>query len=104
MDIVQYVLLWATACASTGLYLYKYDVQVKPASMVALVAWSSLAFRGGSIERVSRGEPVSIAGASIVQAFCVFLALVSGFVLIANWLKVYPTEEMVNDPNSGDSP
>ena len=102
MFAVQYVLLWVTAACATGLYLYKYDEQVKPVSMVAFASWSALAFRGGTLTWVSQGEVVPVAGAGIVRAFCVFLAIVSAFVLIGNWLEVYPTEEMVNDPNNGD--
>ncbi len=102
MDVIQYVLLWGTGLAATYLYLFRYDLHVTPTSMVALVAWSSLVYRGTTITRVSNGTPVSLGGTDVVQAFCAFMALISGFVLLSHRLEAYPTEEMVNESTDGD--
>ncbi len=102
MDVIQYLLLWLTGLGATYLYLFRYDIHVLPTSLVALAAWTTLVFRGGTITWVSRAESVSVDSTGLVQAFCVFLALISAFVAVASYQEIYPTEEMVNTPNEGD--
>lgn len=102
MDAIVFVLLWTTASAATYLYLFQYEVQVTPTSLVAFAAWATLAFRGTSIEWVSSGEPVPVSVPTVVTAFCVFLALMSGFVVVADYQGAYPPQEMVGDSSNGD--
>jgi cellobiose-specific phosphotransferase system component IIC len=102
MDVIQYVLLWGTGLGATYLYLFRWDLHVLPTSLVALASWVTLVFRGRTITWVSQAERVQVDGTGLVQAFCVFLALISGFVAVAHYLEIYPTEEMVNNPNEGD--
>jgi threonine/homoserine efflux transporter RhtA len=96
MNGIQYVLLWGTGFAATYLYLFRYDLHVTVTSLVGTAAWAALAMRGNRILWPSQGEVLALDGTGIVQAFCAFLALMSGFITVAHRTEAYPTDEMAN--------